>query len=76
MPEPMPIPSWRLNSSPPQPFVIPEYGEVIAAAYGSGKIRYVPSRAHTFDPSVLQFVDTEAAVGESESDSSDRGSSD
>ena len=67
-PEPMPIPPWRLNSSPPQPFVIPEYSEVIAATYGSGKLRYLPSRASTFDPRVLLFVDTEAEVGEIESD--------
>jgi hypothetical protein len=76
MPRPMPIPTWRVNSSPIQPYVLPEYAEVLAQAFGSGVVRYVPSRATSCDPRALVFMDTEAVVGDSESSRSDSGSSD
>ena len=76
MPGSMPIPSWRVDSSPIQPYVLPEYAEVLAQAYESGVVRYVPSRAASFDPRAIVFLDAEAVVGDSESSRSDSGSSD
>ncbi len=76
MPRPMPIPSWRVNSSPIQLYILPEYAEDLAQALQSGAIRYVPSRATTCDPRALVFMDTEAVEGDSESSRSDSGSSD
>lgn len=72
----MPIPSWRINSSPIQPYVLPEYAEELAQAFQSGAVRYDPSRATTCDPRALVFMDTEALEGDSESWRSDSGSSD
>lgn len=76
MPRLMPIPSWRVNSSPIQSYILPEYAEDLAQALQSGAVRYVPSRATTCDPRALVFIDTEVVKGDSESLSSDSGSSD
>ena len=69
-------PSWRLNSSPVQPFILPDYAEGLAQALQCGALRYVPSRPTNFDPRALLFVDEEAVEGESESSGSESGSSD
>ena len=76
MPKSMSIPSWRVNSSPIQPYILPEYAEDLAQALQSGAVRYVPSRATTCDPRALVFMDTEAVKGDSEFSRSDSGSSD
>ena len=72
----MSTPSWRLHSSPIQPYVLPDYAEGLAHALESGALRYVPSRPTSFDPRALIFVDDEAVEGDSESSSSEDGSSD
>ena len=72
----MSTPSWRLHSSPIQPFILPDYAEGLAQAFQSGALTYVPSRPTTFDPRALLFVDDEAVEGDSESSSSESGSSD
>ena len=70
------IPSWRVNSSPIQPYVLPEYAEVLAQAFESGIVRYGPSRATSCDPRALVFMDAEAVEENSESSRSDSDSSD
>ncbi len=72
----MPISPWRVNSSPIQPFVLPEYTEALAQAFESGVARYVPSRPTRCDPRALVFMDTEAVVGDCESSRSESGRSD
>ena len=69
-------PSWRLHSSPIQPFMLPDYAEGLAQALQCGALRYVPSRPTSFDPRALLFVDEEAVEGDSESSGSESGSSD